>query len=576
LPGDPVTDRQLQQGSCSKESEIGGCEYFRLAAAFFFFDGIRDPMKSSLVLSLAACMAVAWCSPCVAAQQEEVAPAVEDAASAAPFDIDEYRILGNSQLQAIDIEKAVYPHLGPGRSIKDVEQARDALATLYRDRGYGAVYVDIPEQDVTAGIVRLKVTEGQLDRVRITGARYFANGHIRALMPSAQRGMVLNTTTLQKEMGEVNRQSRDLSAVPVLRAGREPGKVDLEVQVEDHLPLHATFELNDRYTANTSRTRAGITLSFDNLFQANHSLSLQYQTAPSSPEETRIIAATYSLPVGGRNRLALYAVDSNSDVAAIGTLSVLGAGSIFGARGMISLPDLGAGAYHSLSLGADYKDFTDTIRLTDSVDETPISYLSWNAQYARGWSGQWYSGALSFGPTFGVRHLFNSSTEFAYKRYRASPSFFHLRGNLQQQFQLPAQMQLALRASGQWTSQSLISNEQFAIGGQDTVRGYLESAVLGDRGVAASLELRSPSFAALFGSDARAAYLHGFTDRGYTRTLHVLPGQDASTSLLSYGAGLRVEWAGLNASLDWAVAQHWIPATRAGDQRIHFGISYAY
>ena len=48
---------------------------------------------------------------------------------------------------------------------------------------------------------------------------------------------------------------------------------------------------------------------------------------------------------------------------------------------------------------------------------------------------------------------------------------------------------------GQVADQPLVSSEQFSIGGQDTVRGYLESEALGDYGIAGTLELRSPNIA---------------------------------------------------------------------------------
>jgi hemolysin activation/secretion protein len=251
------------------------------------------------------------------AVSEEVAPA--------PFNLFEIRVLGNTVLSPTDVERAVYPSLGEHRTIKDVETARDALVAAYQSRGYGAVYVDIPEQDVNEGLVRLKVTEGRIDRIKLSGARYFENGKIRAALPALAKGEVVNIAQLQEQMAAVNRETRDRTVVPVLRAGRTPGTVDIDVKVADALPFHGSVDVNDRYTANTSKTRVGVNFSYDNLFQRYHSLSLQYQTAPSEPSQTRVLAATYLMPLTRTEQLALYVVDTNSDVAAVGTLSVIGA-----------------------------------------------------------------------------------------------------------------------------------------------------------------------------------------------------------------------------------------------------------
>src|ERR1700692_3026247 len=89
------------------------------------------------------------------------------------FEVLEYRVIGNTVLTGRDIERLLYPLLGPNKTLTDVEAARTALETLYHDRGYGTVFVDIPPQTVSDGLVRLRVTEGRVEREQISGAHYF-------------------------------------------------------------------------------------------------------------------------------------------------------------------------------------------------------------------------------------------------------------------------------------------------------------------------------------------------------------------------------------------------------------------
>ncbi|REM41372.1 ShlB/FhaC/HecB family hemolysin secretion/activation protein, partial [Mycobacterium tuberculosis] len=79
----------------------------------------------------------------------------------------EYIVRGNTVLDARAIEKAVTPFLGPERTLKDVEGARDALLAAYQAAGYQSVYVDLPEQQVTQGVVFLQVNETRAGRVRV-------------------------------------------------------------------------------------------------------------------------------------------------------------------------------------------------------------------------------------------------------------------------------------------------------------------------------------------------------------------------------------------------------------------------
>ena len=56
----------------------------------------------------------------------------QDATPAARVNINEYIVRGNTVLDPRLIERAVEPYLGPGRTLADVEQARDAVSALYQ------------------------------------------------------------------------------------------------------------------------------------------------------------------------------------------------------------------------------------------------------------------------------------------------------------------------------------------------------------------------------------------------------------------------------------------------------------
>lgn len=519
----------------------------------------------------------------VCAAQE--AGTVASDAQAAPevFAVLEYRVLGAARLQVREVERAVYPHLGPSKSVADIEQARVALELAYRNAGFGTVFVDLPEQDVNEGVVRLRVTEGKLDRIRVSGARYFSAGQIRESLPSVSRGAVPDLPALQSELATLNRATRDRAVIPVLKAGRTPGTVDLELKVDDHLPLHGSFDVNNRYTSDTSELRAGVQLSYDNLFQARHSLSLQFQTAPKEPDESRVYAATYVLPWGDSGRsLAFYAVDTDSTVAALGALSVLGAGRIYGARFIQPAPTVRA-LYQSFSAGVDYKDFKEDIRLDEETGlSTPISYLHWSLAYQGGIRSDYSNRTFSLTAGFGSRRLASSYQEFADRRFLGSPSYVYLRGTFDYERRLPADFGLKLKLAGQFTPRPLVPNEQFSIGGADSVRGYLESAALGDYGFAGTFELRSPPLLRWLGENAPLVQLLAFYDAGVVRIqepIRDLDGHITQTTafdLASYGVGLRASGSGFEASLDYASPL--VPSGRTldGDSRIHFGVRYGF
>ena len=505
-----------------------------------------------------------------AGQEEGVAEAHEQLR----FDVWEYRIGGNTLLDVQLVEKTVYPLLGADRTIDDVEAARAALEKVYRDAGYPTVLVNIPEQSVDDGVVRLEVLEGRVDRLRITGSRYFSLARIRAQVPSLAPGVIPDLASAQAQLNALNRRSADRAVMPVLRPGRTPGTVEVELRVKDQFPLHGSLELNDRYSISTTRLRLNAALRYDNLWQKEHSVSLQYQTSPEDMDEVQVWVGSYVARAGNSgNILALYAVHSESDTATVGTLAVIGQGEIYGARGI--LPLRGTQRYtHSLTLGVDFKDFNESILLqgADALN-TPISYVPWSIQYGGTRFGEEAQTRFSAGVTFGIRGLGNDADEFDNKRFGARPNFIYLRAGLERDQPLFLGMRLSGKLEGQLADSPLVSNEQFSAGGAESVRGYHESERLGDDAVFARLELSRPLAPFRWVEELRPFL---FAEGAALRLKDPLPEQADRHELASAGAGLRLRAKRLSAALDWAHPFEATDQVARGDDRVHFSIEYAF
>jgi hemolysin activation/secretion protein len=494
------------------------------------------------------------------------------------FDVLEFRVLGNSALPVTEVERAVYPYAGPNKTLKDVQAAREALERAYRTAGFGTVFVDIPEQDVTGGVVRLQVTEGRIDRVRVSGVRYFSQRRILAALPAVQTGQVPQLPALQAELATLNAQSTDRAVTPVLKAGRTPGTVDLDLRVNDSLPVHGGASLNNRYTPDTSQLRTTIDLSYGNLFQDFQSLAFEYQTAPQRPADERVLSLSYVAPLGqSRNLLAVYVADTSSNVAAVGALSLLGVGQVYGAH--LIHPFLPLGAFtQSLNFGGDYKDFSQTVNVPGQApDKTPIRYINWSMVYSLAEHTARHDTIVSLGADFGIRGLPNRADQFDFKRFDARPNYSYLRATVERREALPFGTSLDARLGFQIAAGPLVSNEQFAIGGIDTVRGYLESLVLADSGATTSLELRGPPWGFAHDATNNHIMVYVFYDAGIASTLDPLPSQQARFELESVGGGMRlVALHGLDAMLDWADPLRTVSTVRRYHSRVEFQLHYGF
>lgn len=499
------------------------------------------------------------------------APAAESApaAEADRFDILEYAIRGNTVLPRDLVEEAVYPYLGERKAIADVEQARAALEKAYQSAGYLTVFVNLPEQQVENGVVRLEVAEGKVDRLKVTGSRYYSLGAIRSGIPELAEGNVPDFNEVKKELADLNR-SAGRRVTPVLRAGRVPGTVEAELKVDDQLPLHASVEVNDRYSRDTTHTRLSAALHYDNLWQAGHTLNLNLQTAPENIDESQVLVASYVAPLASGNILAAYAVASDTDVTTVGGISSLGKGTILGLRYILPLPTR-HGAIHHLSLGADYKDYDDTTSFQGENETLPITYLPFTVGYDLTLPGERSQTQLGFSAVFGIRGLGSDDAEFAAKRSGVRTDFSYFKLDLKQNYRFGNGIDLIGKASAQYAGSPLISNEQMAAGGADTVRGYPESTALGDKGWRLGLEVHSPSLAGQWAPWLNELYLLGFAEGARLYYLEPGIGQNDRFNLASAGVGLRLR-AGKHYSgaLDFARALKAAGDVADGDCRIHF------
>jgi hemolysin activation/secretion protein len=512
-------------------------------------------------------MALGMIAPGRAGAAAAGAPAASPAATPAAqralpeFYIREYRVNGAHHLQPIEIEAAVYPFLGPGRTAQDVDGARAALAKAYADKNYSSVDVVVPPQSGAGGIVYIQVNEMPVGRLRVHGSRYFDINEIKREAPSLAEGKLVDFAQAQQDLIGLN-QLPDRRVTPVIQAGVAPGTMDVDLNVKDTLPLHGSLELNNRYSTDSPSLRLDASLSYDNLWQMGQSIGGSVQISPQDVSKVQVYTGFYSIPVPDVDWLSftLQGTKQNSNVSTLGAVDVTGKGDILGLNTNFKLPTLGD-YFQNFTFGIDYKDFDQAVRVgaATTATETPTIYVPLTLAYNGTIVGKNFLTDLALQLVFNLRGIGSNATQFDNNRFDADGNFIYLRGDVAQTEDLPDDLQLFGKITGQVSDSPLINSEQFSVGGLDTVRGYLESEVLGDDGVVFNFEFRSPSLLSWIKAKNEAApgddwRVYFFTDAAAVSDQDVLPGQAVRYSLASYGGGTRMTlFDHFNGSLDLAV-----------------------
>lgn len=501
---------------------------------------------------------------------------------AVKFNILRFEVAGNSLLDADEVAAALAPFAGSNRVYGDIQKALEAVENAYRVRGFGAVQVTAPEQELTQGVVRLDVVEAKISRISVVGNAYFDQDNILASLPGLRIGSTPNARLLSESVQLANENPAKKVDV-VLGLGDNDGELEAKLDVKDEKPWSVFITSDNTGSSETGRDRTGVALQYANLFNRDEVATIAYTSSIDRPESTRVYSLSYRLPIyawGDSVDLIL----GKSDVAAAtsvtvaGPLQFSGSGMVYGLRYNHILPRRGEYS-HRLVLGLDQREYDNTCAVDGQavcgaggadVTVRPLS-LSYSGQLDSPGSSSTLSasvsGNLSGGPN-------SRQSDFTASRQDASLHYSVLRGGLSHARGIGSDWQVRAAITLQYTRDALVSGEQFGLVGSTAVRGFQERALAADKGYFGTLEVYSPDLAALNGwpGSLRLLTFYDFAQGSFNKTA---PGVYDRASVSSAGIGLRYAL-GRSTSLraDLARVIQGGPANTAdaGDMRGHIGV----
>lgn len=466
-----------------------------------------------------------------AVEPKSVAPVAKPVPKADPaalrFMVREIRFSRSEILSADELRAFARDYEGREQSLADLQRMTGAINEAYRQRGVVTAQAVIPPQDVSGGIVEIRLVEGHLGSIRIEGNPSTAASYITNRL-GMQSGDLIDLPGLEADLLRFNR-TNDVQLKAQLLPGQAFATTDLRLDAEE--PPHQVFRtfIDNGGSRGTGEMRAGATYMNRSLLGFRDDLSLS--TTQSDGQQS--YSVSYGIPInrwGGR-----LSVGYNQDYTQIRH-----------------------GSFASLDITGESKSTTLSLRQPVHVAATSQLDLIAGAKSRR--TDNWISEVfLSKIKTQDVSlgaegQLLDAGgawmANYSYTRGDAqAPSdgnaYWHGRGWLRRQQQLPNDWALIGSVSFQHTNKAqLPSSEQFLIGGEGTVRGYPVGTYAGETGYITTLELHHPLARTAFGNDMPVvANGFFFIDYGSVR-----PYRPPSSTLRSYEDLTSVGW-GVNASL---------------------------
>jgi len=528
-------------------------------------------------------------------------------AAAAPdadprFTIEKFTIHGATLITSSGLQLTLAPYIGKGKNFGDVQQALEALEKAYTSRGYSAVQVILPEQDISDGEVEFDVIEAKIGKVVVEGNKYFDEANIRASLPQVQPAQAPNIFQISDNLRVANENPAKQTTV-LLRSGAEEGQVDAVVRVSDERYNKLSMTLDNTGTQQTGLFRLGMGYQNSNVWNRDHVLNMQYVTAPNDDDKTNrmgLYPSKHVFIVGGQYRIPLYRQGDSIEFSAgysnvnsgivAGLFSISGSGSVFGARYNHNLQKAGD-LEHKLSYGFDWRGYQSIVAqigvagagLVPDVTVHPIS-LTYAGTYRKGETDSNFSFSVNQnlpGGNDGGTGAFqgdplNTPARPA-AREGANPRYFASRWGFNHNRALPRDWQFRVGMSGQFTRDTLISGEQFGIGGADSVRGFLEREIVNDHGYRGTTEFYTPDlsrFVPIKGGRMRALV---FYDWGAVRRIRPTVLEMHGQHVASAGIGVRFsQGTNLSARLDAATVMDSGGLQKIGDLRVHASFAYIF
>ena len=489
---------------------------------------------------------------------------------------------GLKQLPQSALRSAWEPYVGREQPVSVICEIRDRAATLLREAGYIAA-VEIPEQRIAGGELRLEVLMAKLVAIRVRGNAGRSERIVARYLGKLTRQEVFNRFEAERYL----LLARDLPGYDVRlslkSAGAGRGEVIGEVTVRRQA---GTLVANVQNLGSSELGRWGGMLRGElyGMTGLGDRTSLALYSTPDF-EEQRTIQLGHEFRVGGEGltlggqlTFAWAEPDLDDPALEVKARTLL---ATFEAGYPILLTQASS---LRAALGFDWID--QKVR----VNALPLSSDRLRVAFARlefertdrssfgrlaGYSGtepRWriggnvelrqglglFGASRSCGPAF-VRCLgpgavppsrFEGSATAALLRFRAAAEYRPAPG-----------LAFALGANGQYADKPLLSFEEYSAGNYTIGRGYDPGALLGDRGLGLQAELR---YGSLVPRKAGGLAVQGFAfaDAAWIRNEDVVFALAERRSLLSVGGGLRAAF-GDGARLEAMVA---VPLERAGLQ----------
>jgi hemolysin activation/secretion protein len=403
-------------------------------------------------------------------------------------------VVGSTVLSENEIAGITKPFEGRSVTLKDLRGITNKITQFYINRGYITSRAVLADQTITDGIVKILVIEGTLEEIEVKGTRRLNKNYVRSRIRLGVK------RPLQPQ--KIEEQLRLLKFDPVitdivdatLKPGTKIGQSVLTVTVKEADTISGFVGVDNYSPPAVGSERLGGVISYRNPIGVGDELSASYYRSTAGGSNS--FDFNYRVPVNPMNgTVQLRYAPSDSKIIRSEFSDEF---DITSDRELYEIsyrqPLLrNLREEFALSLGFSLQDgqsFLDGVPTPfgdgpDNQGNSKTRVLKFGQDYVkRDRQGAWAARSQF---SFGI-DVFDATVNTDSK---PDGRFFSWLGQVQRVQQLNKDNLLIAQAQLQLSGNSLLSSQQFLIGGGQSLRGYQQNARSGDNGFRLSVENRT-------------------------------------------------------------------------------------
>jgi hemolysin activation/secretion protein len=502
---------------------------------------------------------------------DDISPIPQPPVNSEEINVLRYEIVGSTVFSDRELANIVKPFIGRV-TFDGLQAAQKAIEQLYIDRNYltSGAYIPTGQRlSIDGAVVKIQIVEGRLEQIKIVGTERLDPEYIRSRLALATQPP-LNNDRLIEGLRLLQQDPLIDNITAEISGGIQPGSNLLEVKVRERNTLTTEIGINNNRAASIGTIQRRAQISQTNLTGAGDNLILAYNNTDGSNG----IDTSYTVPLNAfQTTLSFNAGGSNSQIieAPYQPLDINTKSRYYEVNirhPVIRRAERDATQEFAISLTGAKIESTSAFgdipfplsRGADDNGRTSVSALRFAQEYIHrdNQSVLTLRNQLNFGVNAFNSTINSNAPDSRFFTWQVQGRYLKQLGN---------NTDLIVQGRVQLADRSLLSLEQLTIGGQNSIRGYRQDAVIADNGAFASVEWQLP----LNNSKNTIFQLAPFIDVGTVWNNNSNP-----NTLLSTGVGLQLRTDRLNARIDWGIPLINYPTQKDSwqDNGLYFSVRY--